>query len=249
MLLSRRRFFVGLLACPACAAAAHAADGPHWDYEGHGGAAKWGDLAESYKACALGTEQSPIDLSGSIKVTLDPLDLNWKPQAYEIENNGHTIQAEAAPGSTLTIGRDIYTLVQFHFHAPSEHAVNGHRSAMEVHFVHAAPGGRIAVVGVLMKAGRKNAAFAAIMRAVPRTEGEKRLDRPIDPRQFLPANRALYRYEGSLTTPPCSEVVDWNVYEQPIEVAGEDIEAFKAIFPMNARPLQPVNRRFLLRGV
>jgi carbonic anhydrase len=120
---------------------------------------------------------------------------------------------------------------------------------MEVHFVHAAADGRLAVVGVFMQPGRKNAAFAAIMQVAPRTEGEKTLEQPIDPRQFLPASKALFRYKGSLTTPPCSEVVDWNVFEQPIEVAEADIKAFQAIFSMNARPLQPVNRRFLLRGV
>jgi carbonic anhydrase len=249
MSLNRRRLVAGLLACPACAAVARAEGAPHWEYEGHGGAEKWGELDEGYKACALGAEQSPIDLSSGIKATLDPLKLDWKPQAYEIINNGHTIQAKAAPGSTLTIGKDVYNLVQFHFHAPSEHSIGGKRAAMEVHFVHAGPEGRLAVVGVLMNAGRKNAAFAAIMQAAPKKEGEKTLDKPLDPRQFLPASRALYRYKGSLTTPPCSEVVDWNVYEQPIEVAAEDIAAFKAIFPMNARPLQPMNRRFLLRGV
>jgi carbonic anhydrase len=249
MPLNRRRLLAGLLAGPACAAVARAGGAPHWEYEGRGGAAKWGELDESYKACALGAEQSPIDLSSAIKATLDPLNLDWKPQAFEIVNNGHTIQADAKPGSTLTIGKDVYKLVQFHFHAPSEHSIGGKRSAMEVHFVHAGPDGRLAVVGVLMNAGRKNAAFADIMKRAPKKEGEKELEKPIDPRQFLPANPALYRYKGSLTTPPCSEVVDWNIYEQPIEVAAEDIEAFKAIFPMNARPLQPVNRRFLLRGV
>jgi carbonic anhydrase len=100
-----------------------------------------------------------------------------------------------------------------------------------------------------MKPGRKNEGFTAIMQAAPKSEGEKELDKPLDPRLFLPVSRSLYRYKGSLTTPPCSEVVDWNVYEQPIEVSPEHIEAFKAIFPMNARPVQPVNRRFLLRGV
>jgi carbonic anhydrase len=120
---------------------------------------------------------------------------------------------------------------------------------MEVHFVNAAADGRLAVVGVFMQPGRKNAAFAAIMQAAPRTEGEKTLGEPVDPRHFLPAGKALFRYKGSLTTPPCSEVVDWNVFEQPIEVAESDIKAFQAIFLMNARPLQPLNRRFLLRGV
>jgi carbonic anhydrase len=249
MLLSRRRFSLGLLTCPLCAVAAQAADAPHWEYEGQGGAEKWGELNESFKACGFGSEQSPIDLTDSIKATLDPLKFDWKPQAFKIVNNGHTIQANATPGSTLTIGKEAYNLLQFHFHAPSEHAVNGRRFAMEVHFVNAAPDGRLAAVGVFMQPGRKNAAFAAIIQAAPRTEGEKTLGEPVDPRQFLPASKALFRYKGSLTTPPCSEVVDWNVFEQPIEVADADIKAFQAIFPMNARPLQPRNRRFLLRGV
>jgi carbonic anhydrase len=243
MLLSRRRFSLGLLVCPLCAGAAQAADGPH------GGAQKLGELDGSYKTCGIGAEQSPIDLSGSVKATLDPLQIHWKPQAFKIVNNGRTVQANAAPGSTLILGKDTYNLVQFHFHAPSEHAVNGKRFAMEVHFVNAAADGRLAVVGAFMQPGGKNAAFAAIMQAAPRTEGEKTLEQPLDPRRLLPASKALFRYKGSLTTPPCSEVVDWNVFEQPIEVADHDIKAFQAIFPMNARPLQPLNRRFLLRGV
>jgi carbonic anhydrase len=248
MWLNRRRFSLGLLACPLCAAAAKAADAPHWDYQDHGGAQKWGELDGSYKACGLGAEQSPIDLSGGVKATLDPIRFDWKPQAFKIVNNGHTIQANAAPGSTLEIGKEVYNLIQFHFHAPSEHTVNGKRFAMEAHFVHA-EAERRAAVGVFMQPGRRNAAFAAIMQAAPRTEGEKTLGEPVDPRQFLPAGKALFRYEGSLTTPPCSEVVDWNIFEQPIDVAEADIKAFQAIFPMNARPLQPLNRRFLLRGV
>jgi carbonic anhydrase len=248
MSFNRRRLLGAVLACPVCAAVAPAADAPHSDYEDHGGAAKWGELDESYKACALGAEQSPIDLSGAVKASLDPLKLDWKPQAFKIVNNGHTIQANAALGSTLTIGKETYNLVQFHFHAPSEHAVDGKRSAMEAHFVHAGAGGRLAVLGVLMNAGRGNPAFAAIMQAAPKKEGEQTLGKPLDPRQLLPAGKSLYRYEGSLTTPPCSEVVHWYVFAQPIEVAAGDIDAFKAIFPMNARPLQAVNRRLLLRG-
>jgi carbonic anhydrase len=108
MLLSRRRFSLGLLVCPLCAAVAQAADGPHWDYEGHGGAQKWGELTDSFKTCEVGTEQSPINLSGSVKATLDPLQIDWRPQAFKIVNNGHTIQANAAPGSELVIGKDTY---------------------------------------------------------------------------------------------------------------------------------------------
>ena len=248
MTLNRRRLLAGLLACPICTTLARASDGPHWQYEGHGGAEEWANLDSGFKACAVGSEQSPIDLSNAIKAGIDAIKLDWKPQPFKVANNGHTIQLSAAPGSSMTIGKEKYDLLQFHFHTPSEHALGGKRTAMEVHFVHGQPKGRLAVVGALMTAGKKNAAFGAVMQAAPRTEGETTLAAALDPRQFLPTSKSLFRYEGSLTTPPCSEVVDWAVYEHSIEVAAADIQAFKAIFPMNARPLQSINRRFLLRG-
>ena len=87
------------------------------------------------------------------------------------------------------------------------------------------------------------------MAAAPKKEGSAALKAPLDPWAFMPKAREFFRYEGSLTTPPCSEVVDWNVMAKTITVSNADIAAFKAIFPMNARPLQPVNRRFVLRGL
>jgi carbonic anhydrase len=248
MALRRRSFLAGLLACPACAAAARAEEGHHWSYEGTGGPAEWGTLDTSFKACGLGDQQSPIDLRDAIRASVDRLRISWPPQPFEIVNNGHTIQANAAPGGALATGGQQFTLAQFHFHTPSEHAVAGKRTAMEAHFVHTQPGGRIAVVGVLMAPGRRHEGFADIIRVAPRQEGHARLQKPLDPHTFLPQIKALYRYEGSLTTPPCSEVVDWFVLGDPIQVAQTDIDAFKGLFSMNARPLQPVNRRYLLRG-
>ena len=248
MAINRRAFLTGLLACPLCTAAARAEQAHHWTYEGEAGADKWGELDSAFKACAVGAEQSPIDLKGAKRAVIDAVKLDWKPQAYKIVNNGHTIQANAAAGNGMTLGADRFDLKQFHFHTPSEHALNGQRTAMEAHFVHAHASGRLAVVGVFLTAGRANPAFAAVMAIAPRQEGEAELDKPLDIKTLLPNTRALFRYEGSLTTPPCSEVVDWNVYEHPVEVAKKDIDVFKAIFPMNARPLQSVNRRFLLKG-
>jgi carbonic anhydrase len=247
MNLSRRSFFAGLIACPICAASARA-ESAHWAYEGHGGPADWGELDKSFTACSIGTQQSPIDLAGGIKADLVDLAFDWKPQAYKIANNGHTIQANAAPGSTIGLDGARFELKQFHFHTPSEHVLNGRRSAMEVHFVHADANGQLAVVGMLMKAGNALPAFAAIMADAPSKEGEKTAAAPIDPNSFRPESRTLYRYHGSLTTPPCSEIVNWNVFTNEIEVAQADIAAFQALFPMNARPLQTMNRRFLLRN-
>ena len=249
-MLDRRAVLLGLLSCPACAALARAAEaGPHWTFEdGHDGPAHWGELDPSFKACGIGIEQSPIDLKDAIRANIAPVRLDWKPQAYAVVNNSHTIQANAKPGSVVQIGRETYELAQFHFHTPSEHAINGARTAMEAHFVHAGPSGRYAVIGAFMKAGKPNAAFAAVMKTAPRHPGEQALPRPLDIRQMVPAKSELYRYEGSLTTPPCAEVVSWNIYARPIEVAAADIAAFRAIFPMNARPLQQRHRRFVLLG-
>ena len=247
--MDRRQFLTSLLACPVCAATASAADGPHWEYEGDHGAAKWGDMDSKFKACSVGAEQSPIDLTDAIRASGDHIGLSWKAEAFEVVNNGHTIQLNAKAGGTLTIGARKYELKQFHFHTPSEHAFGGKRTAMEVHFVHATPEGRLAVIGVLMVGGGKSSAFSTIMANAPKKEGAATLKDKMSPEAFLPKSREYFRYEGSLTTPPCSEVVDWNVFSKTISVADADIAAFQALFPMNARPLQPLNRRFLLRGL
>ncbi len=247
-MLDRRAVLLGLLSCPICASVVRAAEGPHWSYEGADGPAQWGELDPDFKTCAVGTQQSPIDLKGAIKADFGHLELDWKPQAFALVNDGHTIRANAKTGSFARVAGETYALRQFHFHAPSEHAINGARTAMEVHFVHAGAGGRYAVVGAFMKSGATSAAFGAIMAAAPRSPGDSALRRPIDPRQLVPAKSDVYRYAGSLARPPCSEVVDWNVYARPIEVAAGDIAAFRALYPMNARPLQPLNRRFILIG-
>lgn len=248
MPLNRRRLLAGLALCPVCARVARAETGAHWAYEGHGSPTEWGALSSEFQTCAIGAQQSPIDLHGGIATSQKPLTLNWSAQPFTVVNNGHTIQANAlSPANTLDLDGETYELKQFHFHAPSEHAIDGVRTAMEAHFVHANAKGGLAVVGVLMAPGAGNAAFSEVMAVAPKTEGEAALKGPLNINAFLPANRALYRYEGSLTTPPCSEIVDWNVFATPITVADADIEAFRAIFPMNARPLQAVNRRFLLQ--
>lgn len=248
MTLNRRGFIAGVVACPICAGLARADQQAHWGYEGHGGAAEWGKLDKKFEACAVGSEQSPLDLKDPIAAEVGVLDFDWKPEAFAIFNNGHTVQASVAEKSGVTLDGELYGLKQFHFHTPSEHAIDGKRTEMEAHFVHAHSSGKLLVVGMFMVPGAKHEDFAAIMATAPKAEGDKPLAKPLDPNSFLPKGRKRFRYEGSLTTPPCSEVVDWNVFVEPIEVAAADIAAFKALFPMNARPLQASNRRFILKG-
>src|SRR5215472_6580539 len=239
------RLFAGFALCPLCAPAAFATE-HHWGYGEEAGPEKWGGLDAADAACSAGGHQSPIDITGAITARQAPLRISWTKAPDKITNNGHTIQLDATEGETLRLGDRSYALKQFHFHHPSEHLVEGKRFAMEAHFVHAGADG-LAVIGVLMVAGKPNAVFKRIVATMPSEEGPAvSADPAIDPSRLLPAHRGYFHYEGSLTTPPCSETVDWIVLTRPIEVDEADIMRFAKLYPMNARPVQKLDRRFIL---
>ncbi|KPF94449.1 carbonate dehydratase [Rhodopseudomonas sp. AAP120] len=242
--------FAGLALCPLCATAGVAAEGAHhWGYEGDSGPAKWGELDSANQICSIGVQQSPIDIGVTVSANLYPIETEWTGKVDTIVNNGHTIQVNVADDSKLKLGGVTFKLVQFHFHHPSEHLIDGKNFPMEVHFVHRAESGTLGVLGVLMQQGKANPTFAKIVATMPQSEGPAvKADAAIDPNALLPEKRAYYRYEGSLTTPPCSEVVDWMVLANPITVAEEDIATFAKLYPMNARPPQKDNRRFVLQS-
>lgn len=221
-------------------------EGAHWDYEGSNGPENWGKMAEANKACASGQEQSPIDLTGGVDAEVSNIALHWKPGDWSVLNNGHTIQVEGKDGGYATIDGERFDLIQFHFHTPSEHTIDGRNYPMEVHFVHKNAEGRLAVIGVLMMPGGENPLFSTIMEKAPKDEGTASVGM-IEQRGMIAPIDGVYRYQGSLTTPPCSETVLWTVLSTPILVSQKDVEAFQALFPMNARPIQPVNRRYVLR--
>jgi carbonic anhydrase len=250
--MNRRHFLTGLAGlalCPACAAVGAAQDKPQWSYEGAQGPSHWGDLDADSKVCSIGSQQSPVDVGETIRAQLPQLRMAWAKKADTIVNNGHTIQVNFGEGSSLTVGNEQFALVQFHFHRPSEHRLGGKSYPMEVHFVHRHASGKLAVVGVLMSAGRANPSFNKVVTTMPQKEGPAvPADPGIDPNRFLPARRTYFRYEGSLTTPPCSETVDWLLLTQPMPVAEADIDAFAKLYANNARPVQKLDRRFVLRS-
>jgi carbonic anhydrase len=243
------KLFAGLALCPLCAPKGFAADA-HWSYEGPEGPDKWGNLDPNFQLCSAGTQQSPINIGDTVKAQLPPLKMAWAKSAETIENNGHTIQVNMGDSSTLAVGGGgNFRLTQFHFHRPSEHTINGASFPMEVHFVHLNAAGNAAVIGVLMTAGKPNKAFNTIVLTMPNLAGQSvKADSKIDPNALLPAKRSYYRYEGSLTTPGCKEVVDWLLLTDPIQVAEADINTFARLYPKNARPVQKDNRRFVLRS-
>ena len=256
MPIERRAFLrYATFGCACCltaklaGAAEHAAThaNPHWSYGGETGPEHWGDLAPDFKVCQLGLEQTPIDLSGATKGEAGGIAFDYRALPLRLLNNGHTIQVNADPGSSCTIGGTRYDLVQFHFHHPSEHLLDGRAFEMEVHFVHRSETGALAVVAVFLRSGAYNHSLQPIFDQMPRSEGpEVAASGAFDPAALLPATRDHFRYAGSLTTPPCSEGLTWTVFREPVEAAPGQIRQFAALFPNNARPVQPKNRRFLI---
>lgn len=232
---------LSLAAGPSLAGQGH----PHWSYGGHAGPAHWSKLEEGFSACGTGKEQSPIDIRTKAvgSAGLPAIAPAYQPSAGELVNNGHTIQIDLAAGGTAALANGEYKLLQFHFHTPSEEAIDGKRFPLVAHLVHKNADGKLAVVAVLFKRGAENAALKEIFAKLPATEGRQALKDGFDAAGLLPKSLAYYAFQGSLTTPPCSEGVAWHVLKQPVEISGRQIAAFKKIFRMNARPVQALNAR------
>lgn len=218
----------------------------HWSYEGDGSPEHWAALKEDYKTCGTGTEQSPIDLTSETLADLSNVAFHYEESEVKILNNGHAIQINYDTGSSIEVNGETYSLLQVHFHAPSEHAVDGVLYPAEMHLVHQNAKKELAVVGVFITEGAENAAFAPIWENLPGEETkETATGMMINATELLPSNQAVFRYGGSLTTPPCSENVLWSVVETPVEMSAQQIEAYTDIFEGTNRPVQPLNERDL----
>ena len=221
----------------------------HWGYEGTHGPEHWGSLDPGFAVCSNGREQSPIDLTGAEPGALSEIAFDYAPSPISILNNGHTIQVDYQPGSGIDLDGTRYELAQFHFHHRSEHTVDGAGFPLEMHLVHASADGTLAVVGVFLEEGGANEALAPVWRGMPAEAGPATVvEGTVDANALLPERRTTWRYPGSLTTPPCSEGVSWLVMTEPVTASPEQIEAFSTLFPVNNRPVQPLNGRRLMTG-
>ena len=222
------------------------AEGHHWSYGKHGGPAEWGELDQAFASCQLGKVQSPIDIRGARAADLPQIKFDYKPAPLKLIDNGHTIQVNYAPGSTIEVGGTRYELVQFHFHKPSEEKIDGKAHAMVAHLVHKGSDGALAVVAVLLDLGSDNPTLRAVWSHLPkRKDKEVATTATIDASALLPADKGYYTFAGSLTTPPCSEGVRWFVLKTAMTVTGNELTTFAKLYPMNARPTQPLNGRTL----
>lgn len=230
-----------------------------WAYSGDDGPERWASLSPAYAACGRAGTQSPIDLDGGEAGTTGAvhklvyrrtgLRLAHHQHVTDIIDNGHTLQVTVDAGSRLETARDVYELKQFHYHLPSEHTVGGRSFPMEVHFVHQSTGGRFAVVAGFVDVGTSNPELARLIEHFPARPGESvhRPDLTIDPAAHLPAEIPAFAYQGSLTTPPCTEQVEWFVLRAPRSASRAQIAAFAAKLSPNNRPVQPRGSRAVAR--
>lgn len=216
-----------------------------WDYGKEHGPDHWGALKPEFAACQSGHQQSPIDIDKTEKADLAPIQFEYRASPLRIVDNGHTIQVNYGPGSSIRVGDRQYVLKQFHFHHPSEETVHGRHHEMSLHLVHADAAGTLAVVAVLLDPGTENTLVRQLWSLLPKEEEkeERRDDVQLNAADLLPADRGYYTFEGSLTTPPCSENVTWLVLKQPVAVSTRQIAQFSKRYPDDARPTQPLHGR------
>ncbi|MFC3961453.1 carbonic anhydrase [Nocardia jiangsuensis] len=256
--ISRRRALAAaaaLLILPGCGApGARPEPGesppPHWDYDAEG-PGHWAELDGRYGVCGSGAGQSPIDLGHPTRVApADHIDVAYGPvRGLEVVDTGHTIQANvpAGTGQHVVVDGRRFALTQFHFHAPSEHTIEGAGAAMELHLVHVAEGGAVAVLGVLLEVSERRSAFGPVLGELP-PAGGVRAAAALDLREVLPGDLAQFRYTGSLTTPPCTEGVAWTVLRHPVPVGRDEVQRYLTRFPHTNRPVQAINGRAVILG-
>ena len=219
----------------------------HWGYSGETGPDNWSTLSPEFAACGNGVNQSPIDISKTIAADLETLQFKYDSDSTEIVNNGHTLQINVGPGSWLRAEGEKFQLIQLHFHSPSEHRIKGEIFPLEGHFVHQNESGALAVVSVLFRAGKLNTDLARFGAAAP-----KELNKPVPidlefaDLELYRNHESYYRYNGSLTTPPCTEGVQWYVLKNPGHIAPDQAAQFVALIGEDARGPQPINARIVI---
>jgi len=215
-------------------------------------------MSSEWSLCGAGLEQSPIDLVNPSLIELPPIEIDT-PSDREVAvmnqegvvdalDNGHTIQINTKSAEKMTVRDTTYHLAQFHFHAPSEHTVDGRHFPMEMHFVHRAEDGGLAVVGVLVEEGAENTSLAPLwgqLAQAPGTEATVRIPPAFAEHLFSGESAGIFYYRGSLTTPPCSEGVSWYIRKAPTQLSREQIAAFTARYDHNNRPVQALGDRTL----
>ena len=222
----------------------------HWGYDGENGPLHWGELKSAYQTCQTGNRQSPININIKETIdsnTLDDIFVSYGDVELNIVNNGHTIQVNSDGSSKALLGGKEFKLLQYHFHALSEHTINDKHSAMEVHLVHQSEDGELAVIGIMMNKGKHNNALEKMFELMPKHSDESIKSKyTINANNLLPKDKGYFHYVGSLTTPPCTQIVQWYVLKNHITISNEQLQKFHSLYNGNYRPIQKIGTRKII---
>lgn len=218
-----------------------------WDYEN----TNWEQIGNNQCSSAV---QSPvnIDTDEVIPAQLSEIEYEYEPFEMSIVDNGHTIQVQGTENSFITVEGKRYQFMQFHFHSPAEHTIDGERLPLEMHLVHLEEGTEnLVVLGILIEEGTtENSFLEKVFSEIPEEKEEmKSTDVQLNLSDYIPPAQTHYTYVGSLTTPPCTVGVDWIVFEEPITASSEQLEEFSQVYDDNSRPVQPLDNRRVLKSM
>lgn len=230
-----------------------AAETIHWGYDKEISPEHWGELDEHYKVCKTGKNQTPINITNPYKSAIKHnLNINYNATAQDIVFNGHTVQINTKKEdhrNYIVIDQQKYFLKQFHFHTPSENQIRGKNFPLELHFVNQNETGDLTVVAVMFNIGQMNTEWNNFWADLSLKENDdKILSRQLHLNKLLPKKLDYYRFSGSLTTPPCTEGVNWIVLKYPLTISSQQLQAFKMLIANqdNHRPIQPLNGRIVI---
>ena len=225
------------------------ADAVEWGYDGPGAPENWASLSEEYATCADGQQQSPVDITGYEEADVNPISFLYDSDAAAVLNDGRFVHIDYAPGSMLSVGKQIFELKSAHLHSPSEHWIDGVSFAAELHLVHADADGRLAAVAQLFRLGAPSPAVEAILDAAPAAGSIVSTGITLNASGYAPDGLGYYQYDGSKTTPPCQEPVGWFVMRQPKTISQEQVDRLLALSGgPNNRPIQPTGSRVVRAG-
>lgn len=222
-----------------------------WAYAGKRGSQQWGRLDRAWTLCASGRRQSPIDLRDGVAVALEPLWFDYRSGHVRLREAQHTVQVSLREPMGVRIRGRYYTLTHLQFHRPSPERIGGRAFDMAVHLHHRDDKGRLAVVAIMLDSGphHGHGLIERLWRELPRATS--RWHEPpltIDLASLIPPDGAHFLYNGSLTTPPCTEGVTWAVMKTPIRISTAQLERFAARYPRNSRPIQPRHDRRIVES-
>lgn len=231
-------FFL-LLSC------SHKNSHPEWSYAGESAPYHWSEIDENFKQCESGTQQSPINLKKSKSQKLaQKVTFNYQDLKGVVINNGHSIEIDFDQSAFLTLEGKKYFLRQMHFHAKSEHALNGVFYPAELHIVHESEDRHLAVVGIFIEIDEDEFDRYGFFQSLPAV-GMKGLSSEIKFSKILKNLGGHFYYQGSLTTPPCTEDVHWLIFDRHLKLSTQQLRGFESLYSNNYRPLQPLKGRHL----